>query len=166
MLMADRLTELQVFARVAALGSLSAAARALGMSQTMATKHIAALEERIGVKLLHRTTRRLTLTEVGRGYLEPVERILGEIDEANATASAETIEVRGTLRLNAPVSFGIRELGPLLPELSRRHPALTVELGLSAESRPLPHHGLPCSSLHRGARPEASDMSTAARTFS
>jgi DNA-binding transcriptional LysR family regulator len=129
--MADRLTELQIFTRVAALGSLSAAARALGMSQTMATKHIAALEARLGVKLLHRTTRRLTLTEVGRAYLDAIERILGEIDEANATASAETIEVRGTLRLNAPVSFGIRELGPLLPELSHRHPALTVELGLN-----------------------------------
>jgi DNA-binding transcriptional LysR family regulator len=113
--MADRLTELQVFARVAALGSLSAAARALDMSQTMATKHIAALEARLGVKLLHRTTRRLTLTEVGRGYLEAIERILGEIDEANATASAETVEVRGTLRLNGPVSFGIRELGSCCP---------------------------------------------------
>ncbi len=68
--MLDRVTGMQVFARVAGLGSLSAAARALGMSQTMATKHMAALEGRLGTKLLHRTTRRLTLTEAGRRYLD------------------------------------------------------------------------------------------------
>ncbi|MBU2531113.1 MAG: LysR family transcriptional regulator, partial [Alphaproteobacteria bacterium] len=105
--------------------------RALGMSQTMATKHMAALEDRLATRLLHRTTRRLTLTEVGRNYLEAAERILSEIEDADAAASAETIEVRGTLRLNAPVSFGIREVAPLLPELSRRHPDLTVDLGLN-----------------------------------
>lgn len=129
--MPDRLTGMQVFARVAALGSLSAAARALGMSQTMATKHMAALEARLGVKLLHRTTRRLTLTEAGRKYLDSVERILTEIEEADATASLENVEVRGTLRLNAPVSFGVREIAPRLPELSRRHPTLVVDLGLN-----------------------------------
>jgi DNA-binding transcriptional LysR family regulator len=129
--MLDRVTGMQVFARVAGLGSLSAAARALGMSQTMATKHVAAIEERLGVKLLHRTTRRLTLTEAGRNYLEAVERILSEIEDADAAASAETVQVRGTLRLNAPVSFGIRELAPLLPEIAARHPALTVDLGLN-----------------------------------
>ncbi len=129
--MLDRITGMQVFTRVAALGSLSAAARALGMSQTMATKHVAALEGRLGTKLLHRTTRRLTLTEAGRSYLEAAERILAEIEEADALASAETIEVFGTLRLNAPVSFGIREIAPLLPDLSRHYPALTIELGLN-----------------------------------
>jgi DNA-binding transcriptional LysR family regulator len=129
--MLDRVTGMQVFARVATLGSLSAAARVLGMSQTMATKHMAALEDRLGVKLMHRTTRRLTLTEPGRIYLEAVERILGDIDDADAAASAETVQVRGTLRLNAPVSFGMREIAPLLNELTRRHPALTIDLGLN-----------------------------------
>jgi DNA-binding transcriptional LysR family regulator len=129
--MADRVTGMQVFVRIATLGSLSAAARALGMSQTMATKHMAALEGRLGTKLLHRTTRRLTLTEAGRNYLEASERILGEIEEADFRASIETTEVRGTLRLNAPVSFGIREIAPLVPELAARHPALTVDLGLN-----------------------------------
>lgn len=129
--MLDRVTGLQVFTRVATLGSLSAAARSLGMSQTMATKHMAAIEDRLGVKLLHRTTRQLTLTETGRSYLEAAERILAEFEEADAAAAAATVEVRGTLRLNAPVSFGVREIAPLLPELSRRHPALTVELGLN-----------------------------------
>lgn len=129
--MLDRVTGLQVFTRVAALGGLSAAARALGMSPTMATKHMTALEDRLGVKLLYRTTRRLTLTEAGRNYLEAAERILTEIEDADAAAAAETVNVRGTLRLNAPVSFGIREIAPLLPELSRRHPALAVDLGLN-----------------------------------
>jgi DNA-binding transcriptional LysR family regulator len=129
--MLDRVTGMQVFARVAALGSLSAAGRALGMSQTMATKHIAALEERLGVKLLHRTTRRLTLTEAGRRYLESVERVLAEIEETEAAAAAERVEVTGTLRVNVPVSFGVREIAPLMAEFSRLHPALTVEMGLS-----------------------------------
>jgi DNA-binding transcriptional LysR family regulator len=122
--MLDRLTGMKVFASVAALGSLSAAARALGMSQTMATKHVAALEAHLGIKLLHRTTRRLTPTEAGRSYLDAVERILGEVNEADAEAAAGAVEVRGTLRLNVPVSFGVREIAPLIPEFTRRHPAV------------------------------------------
>jgi DNA-binding transcriptional LysR family regulator len=129
--MLDRVTGMQVFARVASLGSLSAAARALSMSQTMATKHIAALEARLGVKLLHRTTRRLTLTEAGRNYLDAAERILADLDEADAAAAAETIYVRGTLRLNVPVSFGYSQIAPLIPEFCKSHPALTIELGLN-----------------------------------
>lgn len=129
--MLDRVTGLQVFARVAALGSLSAAARELTMSQTMATKHMAALESRLGVKLVHRTTRRLTLTEAGRGYLEAVERVLADLDEADRTIAADLADVRGTLRLNVPVSFGVRQIVPLLPELSARHPGLTIDLGLN-----------------------------------
>lgn len=129
--MLDRITGMKVFSRIAALGSLSAAARALGMSQTMATKHIAALEERLGTKLLHRTTRRLSLTEAGRNYLDAIEGILSDIEEADARVSSDAVEVRGTLRLNAPVSFGIRKIASLLPELSREFPELKVELGLN-----------------------------------
>ncbi|MGB8868648.1 MAG: LysR family transcriptional regulator [Rhodomicrobium sp.] len=129
--MLDRLSGMQVFASVASSGSLSAAARALGMSQTMATKHMAALEGRLGVKLLHRTTRRLTLTEAGRAYLDAAERILGEVAEADAEAAAGAAEVRGTRRLNVPVSFGIREIAPLIPEFLGPHPALSIDLGLN-----------------------------------
>lgn len=129
--MLDRVTGMQVFARVGALGSLSAAARALGMSPTMVTKHVAAIEERLGVKLLHRTTRRLTLTEAGRRFLDASERILAELEEAEAAASADRIEVRGTLRLNVPVSFGIREIAPVLPDFAASYPSLVVELGLN-----------------------------------
>lgn len=102
--MLDRLTGMQVLAKVAEFGSLSAAARALGMSPTMATKHIAACERRLGAKLLHRTTRRVVLTEIGRSYLDSVEQILGEIEQAEASVSASHLEVRGTLRVSAPIS--------------------------------------------------------------
>jgi DNA-binding transcriptional LysR family regulator len=129
--MLDRITGMQVFARVAGLGGLSAAARALGISQTMATKHLAAIEGRLGVKLLHRTTRRMTLTEAGRHYLEAAERIIAELEEAQAAVSADRLEARGTLRVNVPVSFGIREIAPLLPEFARSHPLVTVDLGLN-----------------------------------
>ena len=129
--MLDRVTGLEVFARVAALGSLSAAARSLGLSQTMVTKHVGAIEARLGVKLLHRTTRKLTLTEAGRRYLDSAERILAELAEADASATAERLDVSGTLRLNAPVSFGVRELVPRLTGFFRQYPSLTVDVGLS-----------------------------------
>lgn len=129
--MLDRLTGLEVFAKVAAAGSFSAAARAMGMSQTMVTKHIAALETRLGAKLFHRTTRRLSITEARRSYLESSERILAEVEAADAAVAADRVEPRGLLRLNAPVSFGTRQIAPLLSEFAERHPLVTVELGLN-----------------------------------
>lgn len=139
--MLDRIAGMEVFAKVAAIGSLSGAARALNMSPTMATKHMAALEDRLGVKLLHRTTRKITLNEAGRRYLESVERILLELSEADATAAAERMEVGGTLRVNVPVSFGVREIVPLLAELADLHPALSVDLGLSDRTVDLVEEG-------------------------
>ena len=100
--MLDRVTGMQVFVRVVSLGSFSAAARSLGLSQTMVTKHIAALEERLGVKLLHRTTRQLTLTEAGRKYLDTAERILADVEDSEAEVSADHVEVRGLLRVTMP----------------------------------------------------------------
>jgi DNA-binding transcriptional LysR family regulator len=129
--MLDRVTSMQVFVRVAALGSFSAAARALNLSQTMVTKHVAALEERLGVKLLHRSTRRLVLTEGGRTYLAACERILAEIEEAEASASLDRIEPRGILRLNVPLTFGFRHIAPAIPEFTRLHPAVSFDLGLA-----------------------------------
>lgn len=129
--MADRLTGLEVFAKVASLGSFSAAGRAVGLSQTMVTKHIAALEARLGVKLFHRTTRRLTLTEAGRDYLESAERILAEMEAADAAVAADRFEPRGLLRLNAPVSFGTHQIAPLLTEFHARLPQVQVDLGLN-----------------------------------
>jgi DNA-binding transcriptional LysR family regulator len=129
--MLDRLTGLEVFAKVASNGSLSAAARAMGLSQTMVTKHIAALEARLGAKLFHRTTRRLSITEAGRNYLEASERILTEMEAADASIAVDRVEPRGLLRLNAPVSFGTRQIAPLLPEFAALHPRVAIELGLN-----------------------------------
>jgi DNA-binding transcriptional LysR family regulator len=129
--MLDRVTSMQVFVRVAALGSFSAAARALDLSQTMVTKHVVALEERLGIKLLHRSTRKLVLTEGGRNYLAACERILAEIEEAEASASLDRVEPRGTLRLNVPLTFGFRQVVPALAEFSRLYPAVSFDLGLA-----------------------------------
>ncbi|MEP1591282.1 LysR family transcriptional regulator [Sulfitobacter sp.] len=128
--MLDRLTGMEVFAEVARQGSLSGAARAVGISPTMATKHVNALEDRLGVKLVHRTTRRVTLTDAGRRYLDQVERVLSNIAEAEAEAAAERVEVAGQLRVALPVSFGTRQVAPLLPEFMRAYPRLRVDLGI------------------------------------
>jgi len=129
--MLDRLTSLEVFAKVAAAGSFSAAGRAVGLSQTMVTKHIAALEARLGIRLFHRTTRRLSITEAGRNYLEASSRVLADLEAAENAVAADRFEPRGVLRLNAPASFGTRQIGPLLAEFAARHPQLSVELGLN-----------------------------------
>lgn len=127
----DRVTSMRVFVRAAAAGSLSAAGRHLGMSPAMATKHVNALEARLGVKLFHRTTRRLSLTEAGANYLEACQRILPEIDAAEAEAASQRVKAAGLLRMNVPLSFGTRYVAPLLAEFSRQHPEVVVELGLS-----------------------------------
>jgi len=129
--MLDRLTGIRVFVEAAGQGSLSAAGRALGMSPAMATKHMDALETRLGVKLLHRTTRRLSLTDAGADYLAACRQILAELDEVEADVSARRTEATGRLRMNVPLSFGVRFIAPLLPEFARRYPQVTVELGLS-----------------------------------
>ncbi|WP_439369972.1 LysR substrate-binding domain-containing protein [Bradyrhizobium sp. DASA03120] len=129
--MLDRLTSLEVFAKVAATGSLSGAARAMGLSQTMVTKHVASLETRLGTKLFHRTTRRLSITEAGRSYLEAAERILADMEAADAAIALERVEPRGLLRVNVPVVFGTRQIAPAIAEFSAAHPEVTVELGLN-----------------------------------
>ncbi|WP_407155907.1 LysR family transcriptional regulator [Bradyrhizobium sp. STM 3557] len=129
--MLDRLTGMEVFVRVAGAGSLSGAARAMGLSQTMVTKHLAALEARLGTRLFHRTTRSLTITEAGRRYLDSTERLLADIEAAEAAVAAERVEPRGLLRLNVPLVFGVRQIAPRLAAFAARYPGVTVELGLN-----------------------------------
>ncbi|WP_312340806.1 LysR family transcriptional regulator [Stutzerimonas nitrititolerans] len=129
--MLDRITGMCIFVRAVSAGSLSAAGRHLGISPAMATKHVDALEAHLGVKLLHRTTRRLSLTEAGSDYLEACLRILPEIEEAEASAASQRIEARGLLRMNVPLTFGSHYIAPLVPAFSQRHPAVRVELGLN-----------------------------------
>jgi len=127
----DRYTSMRVFVQAAARSSLSAAGRTLGMSPAMATKHIDSLEARLGVKLLHRTTRGLSLTDPGREYLEGCQRILQDLAEVESDISAQRQEAKGRLRMNVPLSFGLRFIAPLMLGFSERYPMVDVELGLS-----------------------------------
>ncbi len=129
--MLDRLTSLQVLVRVADLGSLSAAARDLGMSQAMASKHVAALEQRLQVPLLTRSTRRMSFTEAGQLYLLQAREILSQFEEAECLVSARRQQVTGRLRVTIPVSFGLRCLAPLLAPFSQRYPDLQLDVSLS-----------------------------------
>ncbi len=129
--MLDRFTGMNVFVRVAALGSFSATARALGMSAAMATKHVDAMEDRLGTRLFFRSTRKLTLTEAGQRHLAAVERILAEIEEADAAAAEDVVEPRGVLKINAPLSFGLRQVMPALADFAALYPALVIDIALT-----------------------------------
>jgi DNA-binding transcriptional LysR family regulator len=124
----DKLTGMAVFARVVEAQSFTAAATQLGMSKSAVSKALSGLEDRLGARLLNRTTRRLSLTEVGRAYYERSARILAEAEEAELAVTRLQAAPRGTLRINAPVSFGILHLGPALAEFMARYPELKVEI--------------------------------------
>jgi len=127
----DRLQGMEAFVRVVELGSFAGAADALGLSRAMVSKHVGALEARLGVRLLQRTTRRLSLTEIGRSYFERARDVLQQIAEAEDAAAALQSAPRGTLRLNAPVSFGVQHLAPALAAFQTQYPDLHVDLTLS-----------------------------------
>ena len=127
----DRLQSMALFVRVAELGSFSLAARQLGLSKSAASKQVSALEERLGVRLLNRTTRRLALTEVGAVYRDHCARVVADADEADLAASRHSLTLRGRLKVNAPMTFGFLHLSPLLPEFLAAHPAIQVELSLN-----------------------------------
>lgn len=124
----DRLTVLQTYIAVAETGSFTIAAERLGLSRAMASRHVQTLEDRLGVRLLQRTTRRVSTTQAGTVYLERARRLLADFDEAETEVRGERAAPRGTLRVNAPVSFGRTHLAATLPGFLARHPGLTVEL--------------------------------------
>lgn len=127
----DRLTAMEVFVRVVERGSFIAAAEELRLSRAMVSKHVQDLEERLGVRLLNRTTRRIALTEAGRAYFERCAQILADVEEAEDAAGALQSEPRGTLRLNAPMSFGIIHLAPAIADFSAAHPGVAVDVALN-----------------------------------
>ncbi|RWM40959.1 LysR family transcriptional regulator [Mesorhizobium sp.] len=127
----DRLESMEVFVRAADLGSFAAAAAALDLSGPMVGKHIRFLEERLGVRLLNRTTRRQSLTDFGRAYYERCRIVLAEAQAADALAADQLSEPRGRLRVTMPAHFGRHCVTPILLELARRYPTLELDLSLS-----------------------------------
>ena len=127
----DRLHSMEVFRRVAEEGGFSAAGRILGLSKSVVSKQVQALEQHLGVRLLNRTTRRLSLTEAGQRYLERCVTILDELEDAERAITELTANPRGILRINVPVSFGLLHMTPLLPEFLRRYPEMEVEVTLN-----------------------------------
>lgn len=129
--MGDSLYEMVVLAKVVAAGSLSAAARDLGVSTAVVSRKLAALEARLGVRLVNRTTRRLSLTDEGASYHEACARILVDIDEADAAAAARRVEPQGVLRVALPAAFGHKHIAPLVPRFVARYPKVQLALSLS-----------------------------------
>jgi len=132
--MADALQEMAVFAKVVAGGSLSAAARELGTSPAMVSRRLAALESRLGVRLVNRTTRTLNLTVEGSRYYEACTRVLADIQEADAEVAAGRVEPRGALKVALPASFGHQHVAPLVPKFAERYPKVELALSLSDRS--------------------------------
>ena len=129
----DRLTSMAVFVKAVDLGSFAAAAAALDLSGPMVGKHIRFLEERLGVRLINRTTRRQSLTDFGRTYYERCRMVLAEAEAADALAADQLSGPRGKLRVSMPVHFGRRCVTPILLELAEQYP--TLELDLSFNDR-------------------------------
>jgi len=127
----DTLEAMRVFATVVERSGFSAAADALDMSTPSVTRHVAWLEQRLGTRLLNRTTRHVSLTSAGATYHERCLKLLAEFEATEAALTAQTLEPSGTLRVNAPVSFGIARLGDLVTRFSRLHPQVVVDVDLS-----------------------------------
>lgn len=127
----DRLESMAVFIKAADTGSFAAAGNALRLSAQMVGKHVMALEDRLGARLLNRTTRRQSLTEFGRLYYERCKLVLAEVEAADAVAHDLRLAPRGQLRVNAPVTFGTYSLVPLVARYLRTYPDVDVDLVLS-----------------------------------
>lgn len=124
----DKIGELTVFAKVVDEGGFSAAARAMNLTPSAVSKQIGRLEDRLGVRLLNRTTRSLSLTPEGRSFYERCTRILSDIDEAEAEVTSAHTTPKGALRISCGVAFGRHQVSPLIPEFLERYPDVQVEM--------------------------------------
>jgi DNA-binding transcriptional LysR family regulator len=127
----DHFRQISTFVEVIARGSLSAAARAEGIAPAMIGRRLDALEARLGVKLLQRTTRKLALTDEGAAFLEDCQRILAELEEAEAAVSERSARATGHLVVSAPAGFGRQHVAPLVPSFLAEHREVSVNLNLS-----------------------------------
>ena len=154
----DHLKQLQSFVSVAARGSLTAAARAEDVAPAIMGRRIDALEARLGVKLLVRSTRRLSLTHEGSAFLEDCQRILADLANAEASVSAGGVKASGHLRLTAPAGFGRRHVAPLVPRFRELHPEVTISLNLSDRVIDLTGEAYDCA-VRVGDMPDSSLVS-------
>ena len=154
----DKLKQLESFVSVATKGSLTAAARAEGVAPAIMGRRLDALEERLGVKLLIRTTRRITLTHEGSAFLEDCQRLLAELSNAEASVSAGGVKASGHLRITAPAGFGRRHVAPLVPKFRAEHADVTVSLNLSDRVVDLAGEGYDCA-VRVGDLPDSSLVS-------
>jgi len=126
----DHLTGMAVFAKVVETGTFTGAARAMGLSKGAVSKQIARLEDRLGARLLNRTTRRSSLTEVGAAFYERCRRIVAEAEEAELAVTRLHAEPRGTLRVNLPMSFGMIHMADALPDFMAAYPEISLDVTL------------------------------------
>jgi DNA-binding transcriptional LysR family regulator len=141
----DRLKQIETFVAVATRGSLTSAAQFEGVAPAVIGRRIDALEERLGVKLLLRTTRRLSLTHEGSAYLEDCQRLLADLANAEASVSAGGVKASGHLRITAPAGFGRRHVAPLVPDFLAQHPDVSVSLNLSDRVVDIVNEGFDCA---------------------
>lgn len=154
----DKLKQMESFVAVALRGSLTAAAKAEGVAPAIVGRRLDALEQRLGVKLLVRTTRRMTLTQEGTAFLEDCQRLLTDLGNAEASVSAGGIQASGHLRLTAPAGFGRRHVAPLVPLFRELHPEVSVSLNLSDRVINLAGEGFDCA-VRVGDLPDSSLVS-------
>ena len=154
----DKLKQLKTFVAVATKGSLTATALAEGVAPAVIGRRIDALEERLGVKLLVRTTRRITLTHEGSAFLEDCQRLLTDLASAEASVSAGGVKASGHLRVTAPAGFGRRHVAPLVPRFIAQHPDVSVSLNLSDRVVDIANEGFDCA-VRVGDLPDSSLIS-------
>jgi DNA-binding transcriptional LysR family regulator len=151
----DRLKQMESFVAVASKGSLTAAAATEGVAPAVIGRRIDALEERLGVKLLRRTTRRISLTTEGNAFLEDCQRVLADLASAEVSVSAGGVKASGHLRLTAPAGFGRRHVAPLVPSFIAEHPDVSLSLNLSDRVVDLINEGFDCA-VRVGDLPDSS----------
>ena len=154
----DKLKQMESFVSVATRGSLTAAANAEGVAPAIMGRRLDALEERLGVKLLVRTTRRITLTHEGSAFMEDCQRLLIDFANAEASVSAGGVKASGHLRITAPAGFGRRHVAPLIPRFRQQHADVTVSLNLSDRVVDLAGEGFDCA-VRVGDLPDSSLVS-------
>ena len=154
----DRLKQIESFVMVAAKGSLTASAAVEGVAPAVIGRRIDALEARLGVKLLVRTTRRISLTHEGSAFLEDCQRILADIANTEASVSAGGVKASGHLRITAPAGFGRRHVAPLVPEFVSLHPDVSLSLNLSDRVVDIINEGVDCA-VRVGDLPDSSLVS-------